>query len=128
MSPAQISRHLIRFGVLTTRLAKMGTVKQAALVTAKQLPVRWIFDPGTPAGVVDYLGGGVTGALEGGGAGYGIGLLLSVFFPPAAIGYLTAAGAVWGAARRLNPIGQGWRLRLLYDAVGEPLIEVRRIA
>jgi hypothetical protein len=128
MSPVQISRHLTKFGVVTTRLANLAAFKHAALVTAQQLPVRWTFDPATPASVVDYLAGGVTGALEGGAVGYGIGLLLTVLFPPVAIGYLTIAGAAWGATRRLNQVGQGWRIRLLHDAFGEPMIEVRRIS
>lgn len=128
MTPAQINRRLAKAGRLTMSLANLSSLREAARLAAEQLPVRWSFEPGTPAELVDYLAAGVQGAFEGAAIGYGIGMVLAVLFPPAVIGYAAVAGAALGAAHRTKLVEQGWRIRLLRDSLGRQMIEVRRVA
>jgi hypothetical protein len=106
----------------------LGVLHEASRLAAEQLPVKWIFDPGTPATLIDYLAGGTQGAVKGALLGLGAELLLAAVFPPAAIGLAFVAGAVAGAVHGVARVHQGWRVRLVYTRAGEPLLEVCRVA
>jgi hypothetical protein len=126
MTPTQINRHLARAGAVLVRLNQLTALRDAAQLAAEQLPVRWIFDPGTPATVVDYLAGGARGAVTGAAVGLGIEIVLAALLPGVALGYALLGGAVAGAVRGVAQVEQGWRVRLIYAGDGEPLLEVRQ--
>jgi hypothetical protein len=128
MTPAQINRQLARAGSVVVGLNQIAALREAALLAAEQLPVRWTFEPGTPATLVDYLAGGVQGAFKGAAAGLGVEILLAALFPAAAFGYLLLGGAVLGAMHGVTVVHQGWRLRLVYAPDGAPLLYVQRLA
>lgn len=128
MTPVQITRSLAQVGRVTIALNQIAALKEAARLVGEYLPVRWSFEPGTPAGIVDYLAGAVEGAAEGAAAGLGIGLLLALVFPPSVIGYAALGGAVVGAAGGIERVEQGWRIRLVADVYGRPLLDVQRVA
>jgi len=123
-TPHQITRHLARTGAsLFVHMSMVKQLRQAADDAAAHLPVRWTFAPGTPADLVDYLGGVVSGGVQ----GAILGLAAAIVFPPAA-GYLVAGGAFLGAVRGVRRVEQGWRLELVYSYDGTPWLSVRRVA
>lgn len=125
MTPTQIQTRLARVGAVTVALNDIAALLQAANRASAYVPVRWTFEPGTPANVIDYLAGGLDGAVRGAAAGAGAGLLLSLVFPPAIIGYAVVGGAAIGAVRGVNRVHQGWRVRLVFSRAGQPLLLVR---
>ncbi len=125
MSSQLILRRLRATGTVLVAFQNVAALREAACIAARQLPVRWEFDPSTPASFVDYLAGAGQGAVEGGLTGLGLGVLLTALFPPAVVGYAVAGGAIVGAVNGANRVHQGWRIRVVYDNYGQPLLEVR---
>src|SRR5689334_15833193 len=119
MTPTQINRQISRLGSVVVSWNHIAALREAAAIAATQLPVRWSFEPGTPATVVDYLAGGVHGAVSGATIGLGIELLVAALFPAAAFGYALAGGAVLGAMHGVARVEQGWRIRVIYAYDGE---------
>jgi len=128
MTPAQINRQLARAGSVVVGLNHLVALREAALLAAEQLPVRWTFEPGTPATLVDYLAGGAQGALTGASVGLGVEIVLAALFPAAAFGYALLGGAVLGAIHGATVVRQGWRLRMVYAPDGAPFLHVQRLA
>jgi hypothetical protein len=129
MTPTQLNHHVSRFGTALVAWNNIAALHEAARVASEEpLPVEWSFDPGTPAGVVEYLAGGAQGALRGVVIGVGVELLLAALFPAAALGYAVLGGAVLGAVRGATRVKQGWRVRVVYFYGRDPLLEVRRVA
>lgn len=128
MTPSEIQHRLNQFGTVLVAWNHLQLLQEAARTAGEQLPVRWTFEPGTPAIVADYLAGGVHGAIKGAAIGIGAELLLAAVFPPAAVGLAVFGGAVVGAVHGAARVHQGWRLRVLYTSSGEPLLEVWRVA
>ncbi len=124
MTPAQIQLRLAHAGRTLVALDNLSALVAAANLASERLPVRWEFDPGTPATVIDYLAGGVRGAAHGAAAGAGAGLVLALFFPPAVLGYAIAGGALLGACGGVARVEQGWRVRLVYTDWAEPMLLV----
>jgi hypothetical protein len=128
MTPEQIHHQLVHAGAAVMALEDLAALYGAARLAAAQLPVRWEFEPGTPAEVVDYLAGGAQGAASGASLGLAAEIVLAALFPGIAFGYALVGGAVIGAIRGANAIQQGWRLRWVEVEDGLPLLEVQRMA
>jgi hypothetical protein len=127
---SQLILHRLRStGSALVAFNQVAALREAANLAAAQVPVRWEFEPSTPATVVDYLTGAGQGAVEGGLTGLGVGVLLAAIFPPAVIGYAVAGGAFIGAVNGAQRVHQGWRIRLVRDwRTGQDLLEVRMAA
>ncbi len=130
MSQSGLILHYLRRGnAVLIAYNQVAALREAANVAAQHLPVRWEFDPSTPANFVDYLAGAGQGAVEGGLAGLGVGVLLAALFPPAVIGYAVAGGAFLGAVNGVQRVHQGWRIRVVYDwRTGQEMLEVSMVS
>jgi hypothetical protein len=127
MTAMQIARRINRTGTVLVALNNLAALREAAEIAASTLPVKWAFEPGTPADIVQYLAGGAHGALKGAGIGLGLELLVAAVVPGVAFGYLLFGGAALGAIHGVGRVKQGWRVRMVYD-FGTPLVEVQRAA
>lgn len=129
VDPRFILDQLRRSGTIRVAINDLVALREAADLAAAQLPVKWEFDPSTPACFVDYLAGAGQGAVDGGFKGIALGLLISAIFPPAILAVPVAeialGGAVLGALHGANRVRQGWRIRVVTDRdPNQPQIEV----
>jgi hypothetical protein len=123
-----LARRLAAGGPTLVALQNIAALSHAARLVAANSPVRWTFEPGTPASIVDYLAGGAQGALEGAAIGLSLELLLTLLIPGATFGYLLAGGALLGAAGGAMRVEQGWRIRVVFAADGRRMLEATKVS
>jgi hypothetical protein len=125
-----IIRRIDHEGAITMRGLHSLAVARAVLDQAvRSAGYSVTFDPASSADLVDYLTVTAASGLEGATIGAGLGTLVGLLFgrpgPGAAIG--AGLGLIAGAARGVERVEHGWRVRAVREIDGTPSVTIHAL-
>lgn len=106
----------------------VATAHHALRLAMEQLGVAIVFDPSSAPDLVDALAIPAVDALQAAAVCATIGLLIGAFAGNAGAwaGAGAVIGGIGGAARGVQRVREGWRVRAVRDAAGRPMISITR--
>lgn len=122
-----IANHIETEGSITLHgYQALALVREAIEHAVQAAGCRVVFLPDSAPDLVDYLTVTATSGLEGAVLGGGLGGLLGLLFDRPGTGAAIGAsiGLLAGAARGLDRVEQGWRVRAIRELDGTPTVTI----